>query len=92
MNSFDREKKLMISKDEAEKQFKMIYFDKLMLLAVEKCLRANKEFCRSHNYDTEHAQAEIIDLRNKHVEACYDKIFAFHKIYDEELSIFKKIN
>jgi hypothetical protein len=92
MNSIDQKENLILNQLDAEKHFKTLYFDKLILLAVEKCLRANKDFCRSHNYDTEHAQAEIIDMRNKHVEACFDKIFAFHKIYDEELNKFDKIN
>lgn len=92
MNFNDTSENLLLNKHEAQDHFKILYFDKLMLLAIEKCLRANKEFCRSHNYDTEHAQAELIDLRNKHMEACLDKIFAFHQIYDEELNIFYKFN
>ena len=80
-----------LSKINSEKHFENLYFDKLMILSIDKCLRTNKEFCRSHGYDTEHAQAELIDFRNKHLEACFDKIFALHKIYDEELINFNKI-
>lgn len=97
MSSEDKEsnnkeyKNFNLRKEEAHKQYEVLYFDKLMMLAVEKCLRINKEFCRSHGYDTEHAQAEIIDMRNKHLEACFDKFFALHEIFDAELNNFDKI-
>jgi len=62
-------------------EFKAIYFDKLNIMAVDKCLRLIKE--HKLNLDDTHLN-EFFDLRNKHVEACFDKFFALHQIFDEE--------
>ena len=63
-------------------EFRSLYFDKLKILAVDKCLKVNKEFKIDHD---SHDSMELIDTRNKHIEACYDKFFALHGIYDDEL-------
>ncbi len=63
-------------------EFKVLYFDKLKLMGIDKCLRLNKEFKIE---TSENEMLEFFDLRNKHVEACLDKFFALHKIFDEEL-------
>lgn len=62
-----------------KKEFEAIYFDKLSLLAISSCLKINPE----HFIDKED-QLQLIDSRDKNVEACLDKIFALHKIFDDE--------
>jgi hypothetical protein len=89
MNSKDKftEKKSRTYISNLSEEFKFLYFDKLKLMGIDKCLRLNKEFKIE---TSENEMLEFFDLRNKHVEACLDKFFALHKIYDEELNIFSK--
>ena len=68
-------------------EFNTLYFDKLYLLAINKCMFVHNDFVYSHYYETGHGQTTIIDRRNKLFEACLDKVFALHKIFDEELNI-----
>ena len=68
-----------------EKEFNQLYFDKLSLLAIKKCSMVHSDFVLSHYYETSHGQTTIIDRRNKLFEACLDKVYALHRIYDEEL-------
>ncbi len=74
-------KEKMIYTCNPSEEFKVFYFDKLKLLAIEKCLRLNKDFKIE---TSENEMMEFFDLRNKHVEACLDKVFALHRIFDEE--------
>ncbi len=62
-------------------EFQTLYFDKLHLFAIDKCLRLHADFKIEHS---ENEMMEFFDMRNKHVEACLDKVFALHKIFDEE--------
>lgn len=62
-------------------EFQTLYFDKLHLLAIDKCLRLNNDFKIEHS---ENEMMEFFDMRNKHVEVCLDKVFAIHKIFDKE--------
>lgn len=62
-------------------EFQSLYFDKLQILAVDKCLRLIKD--HKLKEDDQHMN-EFFDLRNKHVEACFDKFYALHKVFDEE--------
>ncbi len=64
-----------------KEEFQTIYFDKLHMMAIDKCLRLNNDFKIE---TSENEMMEFFDMRNKHVEACLDKIFALHKIFDEE--------
>lgn len=72
----------------AKEEFQYLYFDKLLILSIDKCLKLHKEFKIGVD---DNDQTEMIDMRNKYIEACLDKVFAFHKIYDEELSNYNKI-
>jgi hypothetical protein len=69
-----------------EQEYKQLYFDKLSLLAIKQCLKVHNEFVLSHYYETSHGQTTIVDRRNKLFEACLDKVFTLHKIYDEEIN------
>ncbi len=51
-------------------------------MAIDKCLILLKDF--KLNLDDSHSM-EFFDSRNKHVEACLDKVYELHKIFDEEL-------
>ena len=62
-------------------EFQTLYFDKLHLMAIDKCLRLNSDFKIE---TSENEMMELFDMRNKHVEACLDKVFTLHKIFDEE--------
>jgi hypothetical protein len=64
-----------------KQEFQSLYFDKLQLLAIDKCLRLNKEYKIATD---ENEMMDFVDLRNKHVEACLDKVYALHRIFDEE--------
>jgi hypothetical protein len=63
-----------------KEEFNMIYFDKLQLLAVDKCLKLHKE----HKEEIDAQELELIDKRNKFVEACLSKVFTLHKVFDNE--------
>lgn len=62
-------------------EFHLMYFDKLHLMAINKCLRLHGDFKIE---TSENEMMEFFDMRNKHVEACLDKVFALHKVFDEE--------
>lgn len=64
-----------------ENDFNTLYFDKLSMLAIDKCLKLHKDHRDSHS---DHGQMELIDNRNKFVEACLNKVFDLHRIFDEE--------
>jgi hypothetical protein len=64
-----------------ENDFNTLYYDKLSMLAIDKCLKLHKEQRESHS---DHGQMELIDNRNKFVESCLNKVFDLHKIFDEE--------
>jgi hypothetical protein len=68
-----------------DNDFNQLYSDKLNLLAIKQCSKVHNDFVYSHYYETSHGQTTIIDRRNKLFEACLDKVYALHKIYDEEL-------
>ncbi len=64
-----------------KEEFHTIYFDKLHLIIIDKCLRLNKEHKIAPD---EHEGMEFFDSRNKQVQACFDKVFALHKVFDDE--------
>jgi hypothetical protein len=68
-----------------ENEFKEIYFDKLSLLAIKQCMKVHNDFVLSHYYETSHGQTTIIDRRYKLFEACLDKVYGLHKVFDDEL-------
>jgi hypothetical protein len=72
------ERKFIINKKE---EFQSLYFDKIISLALDKCLRLHKEHKIALD---DHEMGELVDLRNKHIEACLDKVFALHRVFDEE--------
>lgn len=61
-------------------EFTLLYFDKILLLGIDKCLRLNKKF-RVH---VESDFGQLIDTRDKNMESCLDKIFALHRVFDDE--------
>jgi len=74
-----------LNKINIQSEFDMLYFDKLQLLAIDKCLYTCKNHVRSEKYDTEYAQGELIDHRSKCMEGCLDRVYALHRVFDEEL-------
>ncbi len=64
-----------------EEEYQTMYFDNISMLAVDKCLRLHKEHKEGHS---DHGDAQFVDARNKHVEACLNKIFALHGVFDDE--------
>jgi hypothetical protein len=69
-------------------EFQTLYFDKLHLVAIDKCLRLHPDFKIEHS---ENEMMEFFDMRNKYVEGCLDKVFALHKIFDEEYLKYSQI-
>jgi hypothetical protein len=64
----------------------LLYFDKLNLLAIKKCMYVHNDFVYSYEYETGHGNSRIIDKKNKLFEACLDKVYALHKIFDDEFT------
>ena len=60
-------------------EYTMLYKDQLQLLALSKCLKTNNDYVKSQNYEENYAQGELIDHRNKHIEACMDQVYDLHE-------------
>ncbi len=50
------------------------------MLGIDKCLRMNKKF----KVHVESEFGQFVDTRDKNMEACLDKYFALHSVFDEE--------
>lgn len=69
---------------ESAEKYKALYSDKLQMLAVVKCLELHNEYFKNQHYDENYAQGELIDHRNKRIEACLDQVYSLHRVFNEE--------
>ena len=66
------------------KEYQLIYFDKLNIISINKCLNLYSEYFKSQQYEEHYAQGELIDTRNKRIESCLDKVLRLHSIFNDE--------
>lgn len=71
-------------------EFDSLLYHKFALLALDKCLYTVHNHYRTEKYDTEYASGELIDFRNKRIEACMDKVFEYFRVFNDELNKVKK--
>jgi len=74
-----------LNKINIQLEFDSLYFDKLLILAIDKCLYTCKNHVRFEKYDKEYAQSEFIDFRSKCMEGCFDRVYALHKGFNDEI-------
>ncbi len=66
-------------------EYSLLYKDQLQLLALKKCLYLHDKYFKSQHYEENYAQGELIDHRNKHIEACLDQVYDLHEVFIEEM-------
>lgn len=64
-------------------EYAKLYRDKLNIFAVSKCLNLNSKYYKSHYYQEEGSHHEIVDRRNKHIEACLDQVYYLHEAFND---------
>jgi len=78
--------KLSIHNNLLEYEYENLLYHKFVIIAIDKCLHKEKTHFRTEKYDTEYASGELIDFRNKKIEACMDKVFEYFRVFNSELT------
>lgn len=66
---------------DGKEEMNALYFDKLLINAIDHCMRLNPSF----KTPIENDMSRLTDSRDKNMEACIEKYLALHKVFDNEL-------
>lgn len=64
-----------------KEEFSALYFDKLIINAIDHCMRINPQF----KTPIENDMSRLTDTRDKNMEACIEKYLSLHNVFDKEL-------